>query len=165
MNGGLLPACQQCGSPAKVKYCSRACAAIVNNKLTPKRKPEGSCKVCGIPVKTVQRYCSPDCKDQWKKQQLAKRTAASIKRISEFRKKLKRKIVEYLGGQCIRCGYNKCVAALEAHHIDPLKKSFGLANKGFTKGWEKIRQEAEKCVLLCANCHREEHWLKHNPAL
>lgn len=66
-------------------------------------------------------------------------------------------IVDYLGGKCSNCGYNKCVAALDAHHIDPSNKSFALSHRGLTKSWDRIKEEANKCRLLCANCHREEH--------
>jgi ribosomal protein S27E len=45
--------------------------------------------------------------------------------------------------------------ALEFHHKDPGKKDFGVGK--YSGGWEKIRQEIEKCDLLCANCHREAH--------
>ena len=41
------------------------------------------------------------------------------------------------------------------HHIDPKTKEFGIGDTGYTKSWEKIRNEADKCVLVCANCHRE----------
>ena len=66
-------------------------------------------------------------------------------------------IVELLGGKCEICGYDKCVAALDCHHKDPVTKSFGLGMGGLTKSWEKLKAEALKCRLLCANCHRELH--------
>lgn len=65
--------------------------------------------------------------------------------------------VEYKGGKCNSCNYNKCIAALEFHHIDPEQKDFGIGNKGFTKSWDKIKTELDKCILVCANCHREIH--------
>ncbi len=55
------------------------------------------------------------------------------------------------------CGYSKCPGALDFHHRDPKKKDFGLAVKGLTRSWEKIQKEIDKCVLVCANCHREIH--------
>jgi hypothetical protein len=59
-----------------------------------------------------------------------------------------------LGGKCSTCGYNKCDAALEFHHISD-NKEFVIA--GAKYGWEKLKPEIEKCILLCANCHREVH--------
>jgi hypothetical protein len=47
--------------------------------------------------------------------------------------------------------------ALELHHTDPSTKDFNLANTGATPSFEKYLNEADKCILLCANCHREEH--------
>ena len=65
--------------------------------------------------------------------------------------------VQYKGGQCSRCGYNKCVEALEFHHLDSSQKDFGISEKGYTRSWERVREELEKCILVCANCHRELH--------
>jgi hypothetical protein len=67
-------------------------------------------------------------------------------------------MVEYKGGKCMRCGYNKCINALEFHHKNPDEKEFTLShlkNYSFTK---IIRDELDKCELVCANCHREIHF-------
>lgn len=73
------------------------------------------------------------------------------------RKKLKEMSVDYKGGKCERCGYTKCIQALEFHHLDPTQKDFGIAASGKTRSWDKIKIELDKCVMLCSNCHREEH--------
>lgn len=52
------------------------------------------------------------------------------------------------------CGYNRCVRALEFHHRERDEKAFQVRN-GNTWGWARVQEELEKCVLLCANCHRE----------
>ena len=39
----------------------------------------------------------------------------------------------------------------------PNKKDFGIGQKGFTRSWEKVKEELDKCILVCANCHREIH--------
>ncbi len=65
--------------------------------------------------------------------------------------------VEFKGGKCQMCGYNRCIEALEFHHTDASQKDFGLSDKGYTRSWIKIQAEIEKCVLVCANCHRELH--------
>jgi hypothetical protein len=64
---------------------------------------------------------------------------------------------EYKGGCCSVCGYDRCIEALEFHHLDPEKKDFGISNKGYTRSWEKIKKELDQCEILCANCHREVH--------
>ena len=77
--------------------------------------------------------------------------------VTKRRKDLKKALVEYKGGRCEQCGYNKCVAAMDFHHKDPKEKEFGLSQKGLTKSLEILKKEADKCLLLCANCHRETH--------
>ena len=76
--------------------------------------------------------------------------------VSKRRKQNKLLLVEYKGGKCERCGYNKCMGALDFHHIDPSTKEFCLT--GNTFGIKRQMIEADKCILLCANCHREEHY-------
>ena len=78
-------------------------------------------------------------------------------RVMRCRRNLKKKAVAYLGGVCVRCGYSKCVAAFDFHHKDPTQKDFAIAHKGFCRSFEKLKRELDKCELLCANCHREEH--------
>jgi DNA replicative helicase MCM subunit Mcm2 (Cdc46/Mcm family) len=53
--------------------------------------------------------------------------------------------------------YSKCSEALEFHHIDEREKDFGISMKGYTRSWTKVKQELDKCLLVCANCHRELH--------
>lgn len=68
---------------------------------------------------------------------------------------VKRKLVEEAGGLCAICGYSRCVRALQFHHLDPATKEFHLGHRGHTRALSRSRVEAEKCVLLCANCHAE----------
>ena len=65
--------------------------------------------------------------------------------------------VAYKGNKCARCGYDRCIEALEFHHTDPTKKDFGVSSKGYTRNWKRVQEELDKCVMLCANCHREVH--------
>lgn len=76
--------------------------------------------------------------------------------VNERRLKIKKQAIEYKGGECERCGYNKCLSALEFHHSDPDKKEFSLSGS-HCYSWEKIKKELDKCILICANCHREIH--------
>lgn len=79
------------------------------------------------------------------------------KAVTKRRKKLRLMAREYKGGKCMICNYDRCLEALDFHHLDPSKKGFGLSEKGITRSWEKIRVEIDKCILICANCHREIH--------
>ncbi len=94
---------------------------------------------------------------QKEKRTYADRAEYLKRAVSERRRKLKRMLVEYKGGACVRCGYRKYFGALDLHHTDDANKSFGLSRGGITRSWEKMKMEADKCILLCANCHREAH--------
>lgn len=67
------------------------------------------------------------------------------------------KAVAYKGGSCERCGYNKSIRALAFHHTDPSQKDFMISDNGNLRSWDKIKTELDKCIMLCANCHSEEH--------
>lgn len=69
----------------------------------------------------------------------------------------KQKCLDYKGGSCEHCGYNKFYGALEFHHIDPNEKDFTISKAKGLRFDEKITTELDKCVLLCSNCHKEEH--------
>ena len=65
--------------------------------------------------------------------------------------------MEYKGGECERCGYNNSFSALDFHHVDPKAKSGAISQMAFRVTWEELVKEADKCVLLCRNCHAETH--------
>ena len=71
------------------------------------------------------------------------------------RRKVKQILVDEAGGRCAQCGYDRCIAALHFHHLDPASKEFHLSMQGVTRSISAARAEAAKCVLLCANCHAE----------
>ena len=80
-----------------------------------------------------------------------------VNSVQKRREVIKQKAIDYKGGKCVKCDYNKCNAALDFHHIDPSQKDFNIAAKGYTRSWNKVKAELDKCILLCANCHREIH--------
>lgn len=79
------------------------------------------------------------------------RTDAVVRR----RKKVKAILVAEAGGQCTLCGYARYPGALQFHHVGPATKLFSLSRDGATRSLARAREEARKCVLLCANCHAE----------
>lgn len=99
---------------------------------------------------TSKFYLAKDKKrgDRWRCK------ACNVEKVSETRRRLKRAVVDALGGSCICCGYNRCIAALEFHHIDPTQKEFALSHAN-TKSLDRLLVEAKKCILVCAVCHRE----------
>jgi len=76
-------------------------------------------------------------------------------RVSERRRQIKRTLVEEAGGRCSICGYKMYPGALQFHHLDRATKEFHLSLHGISRGIARVRAEAQKCVLLCANCHAE----------
>ena len=75
--------------------------------------------------------------------------------VSRRRRRVKWILVEEAGGACLLCGYKRCIAALEFHHLVPTDKRFSLSHRGVARSLERARAEARKCVLLCSNCHAE----------
>lgn len=96
--------------------------------------------------KNFSSYCKP-CLNQ----------ATTIRQ-----QKLKLLAVEYKGSKCIDCGYDKCIAALEFHHLDPSTKDPSFKSSKF-RSIKNMKPELDKCVLLCCRCHRERHYLKNTP--
>ena len=80
-----------------------------------------------------------------------------VEAVQKRRDKLKEMAVQYKGGKCCICGYDKCITALEFHHINPNEKEFGIAAHGYTRSWEEVKKELDKCILVCSNCHKEIH--------
>ena len=80
-----------------------------------------------------------------------------IRAVHKRRKKIRQMAVEYKGGKCEQCGYDRCIEALEFHHLDSSKKDFNVSQRGYTRSWKRVVEELKKCIMLCANCHRELH--------
>ena len=91
------------------------------------------------------------------KRNYASRAKYMILAVAKRRRKIRDLAVQYKGGKCQICGYNKCPQALEFHHLSPNGKDFGISDKGYTRSWAKVQNEIDKCILVCANCHREIH--------
>jgi hypothetical protein len=65
--------------------------------------------------------------------------------------------LRYLGGKCSSCGYDRCPAALQFHHVDDTAKTFNIAGN-YNRSWEVLQGELNRCIILCANCHSEHHY-------
>ncbi|KFZ25998.1 MAG: hypothetical protein KQ78_01975 [Candidatus Izimaplasma bacterium HR2] len=116
------------------------------------------CEICGkefTPIKGggTRKYCF-ECSPSTKNGEGEKERQVHNKTV--LRRAMKKQAVKIKGGKCSKCNYDKCIDALEFHHLDPAIKESGLGN-GNTRSWDKYKKELEKCILLCANCHREEH--------
>jgi len=64
--------------------------------------------------------------------------------------------------KCEKCGYDNNTSALHFHHLDPTQKDFELAEISKTTSIDTLRdrvaKEIKKCMILCSNCHMEEHY-------
>lgn len=127
----------------KTKPLKRTCITIVNGikmKHCPKCNNDLSLdNFYGTDKRPIHSYCKKCTNDL----------------TISTQQNLKKRAVKYKGGKCCKCGYDKCIAALEFHHIDPSIKDFNIS-KRYSK-MEKVNKELDKCILVCANCHREIH--------
>ena len=73
-------------------------------------------------------------------------------------RKYKKLLGKHLGDKCERCGYDRCPAGFDFHHIIPEEKEFSIGENCGNFAYERLLNEVEKCGLLCANCHRELHY-------
>ena len=86
-------------------------------------------------------------------------TSAEAQRYKK--RKVKSILIDYKGGKCSICGYDKCQGALQFHHLDPKEKEFTFSHVNLNDtnfSIEKMKEEADKCILVCANCHFELHY-------
>ena len=106
----------------------------------------------GVSKSTVLKYVESRHRIKLTDEELKKNRSSSV---IWFRKRLKERAVEYKGGMCECCGYDRAIEALEFHHKDPNEKDFSPSGKSIS--WERMKNEVDKCMLVCANCHREIH--------
>ena len=81
------------------------------------------------------------------------------KRKRDKRNLIKYKAIIYLGGKCEHCGikaFPTNTAIFDFHHLDPSSKDFTFGNIRYYT-LSSIQPELDKCIVLCANCHRLEH--------
>jgi hypothetical protein len=123
----------------KRKYCLVCSPFGMHNtrKIIEGNKNPKFCKQCGKPLPSRRRNICNTC------------------HVNKYRQNVKRKLVEYKGGKCKICGYNRCIRNLTFHHIDQNEKEFQIG--GQSRSFDKLKKEVDKCVLLCCICHGEVH--------
>lgn len=153
----MINICVICGKEFEAikstkKYCSNACMNQARRErwknkqhTTDSQMPEKVCLICGKIFRPKngaanQRTCCYECMPDG---------------VQLTRGGFLAKIKEIRGGTCVHCGYNKCLAALEFHHVDPTQKDFTISNDRFHL--QDALKETQKCILLCSNCHKELH--------
>ena len=113
-----------------------------------------------MPKEVIQRQCKKHGLTNHKKRSDSgyRCSKCNVNQVIKHRKNKKKRLVAHFGGKCTNCGYSKYSGAFQFHHLDPSIKKFSLSVRGLSYSWDKCLIEAEKCVLLCANCHAEvEH--------
>jgi len=103
-----------------------------------------------LPYQDVLRFARKECLAK------SREELSNYERVKRRRRHLKMLAVAMLGGKCIRCGYHRSLRAMDFHHPDPDGKDFSVSTNA-NRAWSKMKAEVAKCVLLCSNCHREEH--------
>lgn len=81
----------------------------------------------------------------------------AVDAVNKRRRMVKLQAIEYKGGKCEHCHGVFIPAVFDFHHTDPNEKDFNLASKGHCRSWDTVKSELDKCIMLCANCHRVEH--------
>lgn len=67
--------------------------------------------------------------------------------------------------KCAKCGDSRFYV-LDFHHKDPKEKDNTIARLTANQASEeRLSQELQKCICLCANCHREFHYLENQNGL
>jgi hypothetical protein len=108
-----------------------------------------------------EKFCSNICKCHYNNHNAndGKGFGSSYPKQKERGLKRKLEFIEMKGGKCKLCGYNKCIASLTFHHIDPSTKEFLLDMRSLSnRTYNKCLVELDKCELLCFNCHMELHF-------
>lgn len=115
------------------------------------------CTMCSNELKGNQtKFCSNTCKQRGH-YHLTKTNPNTIWSQTKRGNDRKRYFIEKLGGKCSSCGYCKNMSALDFHHVSD--KSFALSIRKLSNtNLASLEKEAQKCILLCANCHREHHY-------
>lgn len=128
---------------------------IINNLRQQKISYDEIAKIIGCTRSTVYKYINENniCrKDETPKEKSRRKSLHVI----NWKKEKKKLLIEYKGGKCEKCGYDKCIEALEFHHLDPKQKDFNVSSHSFS--FDRMKKEADKCILVCSNCHREIHY-------
>ena len=162
----LVKICENCGKEFPIwqeingkvrnlqrrKYCVDCSPFQLHNtrQLEGAKEKEEHCLKCGKKLTGNQTmFCSGSCKTMFHQ---------SYENQKEKGVERKTFLIREAGGCCSRYGYDKNLAALQFHHLDPQQKKFKMDARNLSnRGWLSMLREFEKCIVLCANCHFEEH--------
>lgn len=86
---------------------------------------------------------------------LQKEKRKTGKKVVNFRIRVKTALVEANNHRCACCGLEDDQIVYDFHHLNPKEKSFGIGNGSTTRSKQSYADEAKKCIMVCANCHRK----------
>ena len=115
------------------------------------------CSICGK-EKPIEDFPFRDKARGTRRANCKQCHSETMKRKYQENKKIFNEIKKDL--HCEKCGYDKCLEALEFHHISPEIKINTVARLAVHSSTKMAKEEMNKCVVLCANCHREFHYLE-----
>jgi hypothetical protein len=101
------------------------------------------------------RNCASVYNTKYRLNHYARVNESTSKAREKRRKKSSLFITKSKGRGCAICGYNICPEALEFHHVNGDKDR--IIARLRDSNIEKIKIEMAKCIVICANCHRELH--------
>ena len=129
---------------------------LTNKEVGYDTAKEKKCTRCGVVKELSSFYLKAGtgnvlshCKDCSNRQTVVRQRA------------LKQKAVDYMGGKCQKCEVTGDPAIFDFHHKIPEEKDFDLARRKLSS-FDTIKPELDKCMLLCACCHRLVHVAERN---
>lgn len=153
-----MKTCQKCNSQFESKIVIDGKERVLSSrKYCLDCSPFGKHNTGKLHLDKNEIYCNV-CNKQYiySKKKGHTLTTCNTCRSNKIRNDNRKKATDYKGGKCNICGYSKCIDALCFHHVNPKEKSFGLSNN-YNKEWTVLKEELDKCILLCLNCHAELH--------
>lgn len=124
------------------------------------------CKGCGCDIINIRatkgrlkHWCSEKCRSRWRYDNdpsIRDRDTYPHQKRRSYLNKLK--AIKMKGGKCQECGEER-LPTLCFHHRDPSQKEINLVGRAFgSKTWDSLKEEVDKCDLLCNNCHLNLHF-------
>lgn len=135
----IIKQCTKCG----IKAFNEEGLELFNKD---KRLPYGRTSIC--------KKCCAIKHNKWMRDN---RDKLNNWRRIDFKNK-QEKLASYIGGiKCNKCGFtHSTFAPFDFHHIDPSTKDVSISD-AINRSWNNLVKEVDKCILLCATCHRLEH--------
>jgi hypothetical protein len=116
------------------------------------------CSKCGVEKPATAEFFPEDKGGKDGLRADCKECRTKVKRLRG--RKYKKLLIEHFGGKCVTCGYDRCPAGFDFHHIIPEEKEFSIGENCGNFAYGRLLKEVKKCMLLCSNCHRELHYLE-----